>query len=121
MIAETPACLDTNAIRADFPILSQHVRDDKPLVYLDNAATTQRPRQVIDALVDIYEHHYANVHRGIHWLSDQVDRSLRRRPGERRGSLSVPRDRQEIIFTHGSDRGDQSGGTQLGRRELACR
>ena len=42
-----------------------------PLVYLDNAASTQRPRQVIEAIVDVYEQHYANVHRGIHWLSDQ--------------------------------------------------
>ena len=42
-----------------------------PLAYLDNAATTQRPRQVIEAIVDVYEQHYANVHRGIHWLSDQ--------------------------------------------------
>lgn len=58
-------------LRADFPILQTVVHGDKPLVYFDNAATTQRPRQVIDTLVEVYEHHYANVHRGIHWLSEQ--------------------------------------------------
>lgn len=64
--------LDPAAYREDFPILKQRVNDDKPLIYLDNAATTQRPRAVIDAMVSTYEHHYANVHRGLHWLSDQA-------------------------------------------------
>jgi len=60
---------DADEIRADFPILSTilHASPGKsgvPLAYLDNAATTQRPRQVIQAIVDTYEKHYANVHRG---------------------------------------------------------
>ena len=63
--------LDPEALRGDFPILALRLHDDVPLVYLDNAATTQRPRQVIQSLVDVYEKQYANVHRGIHWLSDQ--------------------------------------------------
>ena len=63
--------LDVAAIRADFPILAQSVHEDRSLVYLDNAASAQRPRQVIEALVDVYERRYANVHRGIHWLSEQ--------------------------------------------------
>ena len=63
--------LDVERIRADFPILATvlHQSADRPgvpLVYLDNAATTQRPRQVIQSIVDTYERHYANVHRGIH-------------------------------------------------------
>ncbi len=67
--------LDVERIRADFPILASVLhaappRAGVPLAYLDNAATTQRPRQVIDAIVDTYEKHYANVHRGLHWLSD---------------------------------------------------
>ncbi len=60
--------IDVERIRADFPILSQRV-NGHPLVYLDNAATTQKPRQVIDALVSYYETTNANIHRGIHTLS----------------------------------------------------
>ena len=60
--------LDTSVIRRDFPILSEQV-NGHPLVYLDNAATTQKPRQVIDALVRYYEHDNANIHRGIHTLA----------------------------------------------------
>ena len=63
--------LDTKKIRADFPILKRLVRG-KPLVYLDNAATTQKPRQVIESLVDFYEKHNANVHRGVHTLSEEA-------------------------------------------------
>ena len=62
---------DVDRVRQDFPILHTRVHDDQPLVYLDNAATTQRPTEVIQTLVDVYERHYANVHRGVHWLSEQ--------------------------------------------------
>jgi cysteine desulfurase / selenocysteine lyase len=57
-------------IRADFPILGETIRG-KPLVYLDNAATAQKPRVVIDAISNLYEHDYANVHRGVHTLSER--------------------------------------------------
>jgi cysteine desulfurase / selenocysteine lyase len=62
--------LDPNSIRADFPILSRLI-NGKQLVYLDNAATSQKPRQVIDAIVGYYSNHNANVHRGVHTLSDE--------------------------------------------------
>ena len=62
---------DVNKIREDFPILSREVYG-KPLVYLDNAATTQKPRQVIQALVDYYERYNSNVHRGVHALSQEA-------------------------------------------------
>ena len=58
---------DVKKIREDFPILSRKIYE-KPLVYLDNAATSQTPRQVIEALVDYYENSNANVHRGVHHL-----------------------------------------------------
>jgi cysteine desulfurase/selenocysteine lyase len=58
------------ALREDFPILAEEVGDQQPLVFLDNAASTQRPRQVIDAISGVYERTYANVHRGIHTLSE---------------------------------------------------
>ncbi|MCY4529333.1 MAG: cysteine desulfurase [Chloroflexi bacterium] len=60
--------MDVQALRADFPIL-ERVVNGKPLVYLDNAATTQKPRSVIQSLVDYYENYNANVHRGVHTLS----------------------------------------------------
>ena len=63
---------DIDRIREDFPILSRKVHCDKPLVYLDNAATSQKPRSVIDALSHYYEHYNANIHRGIHALSEQA-------------------------------------------------
>jgi len=62
---------DVNVIRRDFPILQRQVRG-KPLVYLDNAATSQKPRAVIDAVARYYESYNANVHRGIHTLSDEA-------------------------------------------------
>jgi cysteine desulfurase/selenocysteine lyase len=98
---QAPLPLDVDALRADFPILSRTIHGDKPLVYLDNAATTQRPRQVIQALVDTYEQHYANVHRGIHWLSDQST-DLFEDAREKVRALLNARSRNEIIFTTGT-------------------
>jgi cysteine desulfurase / selenocysteine lyase len=63
--------LDVAAIRRDFPILARRVHD-KPLVYLDNAATSQKPRQVIQALVNYYEQTNANIHRGLHTLAEEA-------------------------------------------------
>jgi len=61
--------LDVDKIRADFPILSRQV-NGKPLVYLDNGASAQKPRAVIDAVTRGYAEEYANVHRGLHYLSN---------------------------------------------------
>src|ERR687893_127726 len=63
--------LNVAAIRRDFPILSRQVHG-KPLIYLDNAATSQKPRQVIQALVDYYEGYNANIHRGVHALAEEA-------------------------------------------------
>jgi cysteine desulfurase/selenocysteine lyase len=93
--------LDPHSLRADFPILSTIVHGDKPLAYLDNAATTQRPRQVIQLLVDVYERRYANVHRGIHWLSERsTDLYEEARESTRRFINAA--DRNEIVFTTGA-------------------
>ncbi|MCG8586630.1 MAG: aminotransferase class V-fold PLP-dependent enzyme, partial [Pirellulales bacterium] len=69
--AEQDVSLDVERIRTDFPILATHVHGDRPLVYLDSAASSQRPRQVIDRIAQVYSEDYANVHRGIHWLSER--------------------------------------------------
>ena len=88
-------------LRADFPILATRLHDDVPLVYFDNAATTQRPRQVIQSLVDVYEKQYANVHRGIHWLSDQSTDLFEEARLKVQAFIGAAR-REEVIFTHGT-------------------
>ena len=98
---DTVLPLDPHSLRSDFPILSKSIHGDKPLVYLDNAATTQRPRQVIDAIVHMYESEYANVHRGIHWLSDQsTDRYEEARKKVQR--LINAERLSEVVFTTGT-------------------
>jgi cysteine desulfurase/selenocysteine lyase len=92
--------LALEAIRADFPILSRTVRG-KPLVYFDNAASTQRPRAVIDAIVAAYEQSYANVHRGIHTLAQEVDEQFEAAREKVRAMLGAASS-EEIIFTSGA-------------------
>src|ERR1700756_1114632 len=69
-LGEIPG-FDIERVRSDFPILQEQVRC-RPLVYLDNAATSQKPRAVIDAIVRYYEHENANIHRGVHYLSERA-------------------------------------------------
>ncbi|TDB65200.1 cysteine desulfurase [Arundinibacter roseus] len=92
--------LNIQQIRADFPILNE-VINGKPLVYFDNAATTQKPRQVLDALLGYYEHSNANIHRGIHHLAEKATsefEATRRRIQE----FLNARLSEEIIFTYGT-------------------
>jgi cysteine desulfurase/selenocysteine lyase len=72
MTTGTGAVLDVEAIRADFPILTRTVRGGKPLVYLDSANTSQKPRPVIDTLTTFYERHNANIHRATHELGEEA-------------------------------------------------
>lgn len=92
--------LDVQNIRRDFPILESTVHG-RPLVYLDNAATTQKPRVVIDKITDGYLHHNANVHRGVHFLSQDataLHEAARRRVQQFIGAESS----DEIVFTRGT-------------------
>jgi len=93
--------LDVLRLRADFPILATRLHDNVPLIYFDNAATTQRPRQVIQSLVDVYEKQYANVHRGIHWLSDQSTDLFEDARLKVQAFIGAQA-REEVIFTHGA-------------------
>lgn len=94
---------DVEAIRADFPILSREVYG-KPLVYLDSAASAQKPRQVVETIRDVYENDYSNVHRGIHYLSQRcTDRFEAARETVAR-FLKVP-DSDSLIFTKGATEG----------------
>jgi cysteine desulfurase/selenocysteine lyase len=89
--------LDVAKIRKDFPILQRQVRG-KPLVYLDNAATTQKPRQVIDALVDFYEKHNANIHRGAHTLSEEATGMVEDSRAKVAAFIGAPKP-ETVIFT----------------------
>jgi cysteine desulfurase/selenocysteine lyase len=90
-------------VRADFPILNQQVHG-QPLIYFDNAATTQKPRAVIDALRHYYEHDNANVHRGIHELSNRATTAFETARARAAKFLNA-RHPEEIIFTRGTTEG----------------
>lgn len=92
--------MNIEAIREDFPILSRTVYD-KPLVYLDNGATTQKPRLVVEALVDQYYSVNANVHRGVHYLSQQAT-ELHEGARETVRQFIHARSTNEIVFTRGT-------------------
>ena len=87
-------------IRADFPILST-MAHGKPLVYLDNGATTQKPLQVINVMEELYRTTNANVHRGVHYLSDRVSERYEAARETARAFINA-RSREEIIFTAGT-------------------
>ena len=92
--------MDVQKIREDFPILSRSIYD-KPLVYLDNAATTQKPRLVVDSIVDEYYSVNANVHRGVHYLSQQAT-ELHESSRETVRQFINARSTSEVIFTRGT-------------------
>ncbi len=94
---------DVDKIRADFPILSREV-NGKPLVYLDNGASAQKPRAVIDAMTHAYEAEYANVHRGLHHLSMVATEAYEGVRGKIARFLGVG-DEREIVFTSGATEG----------------
>ena len=91
---------DINKVRADFPILSREVYN-RPLVYLDNAATTQKPLCVLDAMREEYLNVNANVHRGVHYLSQRAT-DLHEAARERVRSFLNAEKTEEIIFTRGT-------------------
>ncbi len=96
----TLAPLDVARIRADFPILARRIRG-KPLVYLDSGASAQRPKAVIDAMSRYYEHHHANVHRGVHTLSQEATDLFEGAREKLRRFLNAASTR-EIIFVRGT-------------------
>jgi cysteine desulfurase/selenocysteine lyase len=98
-VAATPR-LDIERIRADFPVLHQEVHG-RPLVYLDNAATTQKPRTVIEAVTAFYERDCANVHRGVHALSQRATVAYESARTAVKSHLGA-RDSREIVFTRGT-------------------
>ncbi len=95
--AVTNGAYDVERIRADFPILAMQVYG-KPLIYLDNAASAQKPKPVLDRLSHAYTAEYANVHRGLHYLANAATEAYEDAREKMRGFLNAAR-KEEIIFT----------------------
>lgn len=95
--------LDIQKIRKDFPILNREV-NDKPLVYLDNAATSQTPQQVIDVIVDYYHRYNANIHRGVHALSQEATDAYEQARIKIQKHFNI-NESHEVIFTSGTTHG----------------
>ena len=108
--------IDWNALRKDFPILDQQVHG-KPLIYFDNAATSQKPRAVIDALVHYYEHDNANVHRGIHELSNRATAGYEAARA-RAAKFINAKNAEEIVFTRGTTEGINLVASSWGAKNL---
>lgn len=116
-ITSSPGLADIQKIRMDFPILLQKVYG-RPLVYLDNAATSQKPKQVIDALVNFYCGYNANIHRGVHFLSQKASQAydeVRKKVSDFIGAASE----QEIIFTRGTTESINLVAAAWGRKNIS--
>jgi cysteine desulfurase/selenocysteine lyase len=103
---------DAEQVRADFPILSRQVHG-KPLVYLDSAASAQKPRAVIEAMTHAMEHSYANVHRGLHTLANETTDAYE--AARKKAAAFINADVNEIVFTKGG-----TEAVNLSRRALAA-
>ena len=88
-------------LRKDFPILKRIVRDNKKLVYLDNASTTQKPNQVIDSITDYYQNHNANIHRAVYALAEEATEAYEATRDKIANFINI-QNRQEIIFVRGT-------------------
>ena len=91
--------LDPAIVRKDFPIFERRVHDDKPLIYLDSANTSQKPRKVIDALSDFYERHNANIHRAVYQLAAEATELYEGARTKMATFLGAPEGSREIVFT----------------------
>ena len=110
--------LDLSAIRKDFPILAQQVHG-KPLIYLDNAATSQKPQSVIDALSHFYQMDNANIHRGVHELSERSTQQYEAARGKVQHFLNAANTR-EIIFVRGATEGVNLVAQTYGRKHVGA-
>ncbi len=111
-----PSGFDAERVRADFPILQQ-VINGKPLVYLDNGATSQKPQAVIDELVRYYTTENANVHRGVHTLSQNATEDYEGARAKLRGLLNAADD-HEIIYTSGTTQSINIVAQSFGRQNI---
>jgi cysteine desulfurase/selenocysteine lyase len=110
--------LDVERLRRDFPILTQRIHD-RPLVYLDNAASVQKPTPVLEAIRTVYETTYANVHRGVHTLSQRATAAFEEARGKIARFLNA-RSADEIVFVRGATEAINLVASSLGHRYLAA-
>ncbi len=108
--------IDVYAIRQQFPVLNREVKD-KPLVYFDNAATSQKPQPVIDALVNYYTRYNANIHRGIHTLAEEATAAFEATRDTVQQFIHAA-SREEIIFTRGTTEGINLVANTWGRQNI---
>ncbi|MFI5129878.1 MAG: SufS family cysteine desulfurase [Chitinophagales bacterium] len=108
--------LDINAIRRQFPILNREVKG-RPLIYFDNAATSQKPQVVIDALVNYYTGYNANIHRGIHTLAEEATAAYEATRDTVKQFINAS-SREEIIFTRGTTEGINLVASTWGRQNV---
>jgi cysteine desulfurase / selenocysteine lyase len=111
-----PKALDIAAIRQEFPILNREVKG-RPLIYLDNAATTQKPQQVIDAIIHYYTNYNANIHRGIHTLAEEATADFEKTRDLVKSFIGAT-SREEIIFTKGTTEGINLVAYTWGRKNI---
>ncbi|MGH6734703.1 MAG: cysteine desulfurase [Methyloceanibacter sp.] len=109
---------DVAAIRADFPILAEKVHG-KPLVYLDNGASAQKPKAVLETISRAYEHEYANVHRGLHHLSNLATANYEKARGKVRSFINARAD-EEIIFTRNATEAINLVASSFGRPRIGA-
>ncbi|MDG1872653.1 MAG: cysteine desulfurase [Mariniblastus sp.] len=97
----TQTKFDPSAVRDDFPILNQRIHRDRQLIYFDSGASSQRPQSVLDAMDECYHRTYANVHRGIHCLSEQATDQYEQARARVQSFINAPNN-NEVIFTSGT-------------------
>jgi cysteine desulfurase/selenocysteine lyase len=117
MEATEQAPLDVDSIRADFPILQREVADGRDLVYLDNAATSQTPDQVVDAIADYYRRYNSNVHRGLHELSQEASVAYED-AHDKLAEFVGGEDREEMVFTKNTTEAENLVAFAWGLNEL---
>ena len=117
VLQQSNVALDVDRIRRDFPILHRTVRGGRTLVYLDNAATTQKPREVIDRIVRYYSEENSNVHRGVHYLSEVATEAYENARTTVKNFIGA-RDEKEIVFTRGTTEGINLVAQAWGRKNV---
>ena len=108
--------LDVYSIRQQFPVLNREVKG-KPLIYLDNAATSQKPQAVIDALVNYYSNYNANIHRGIHTLAEEATMAFENTRDAVQQFINAE-SREQIVFTRGTTEGINLVAYTWGRQNI---
>ena len=108
--------INVDGLRRDFPILKEHVNGN-PLIYFDNAATTQKPKSVIDALLNYYDHYNANIHRGIHSLAEKATSAFEDTRNTVKQFINAD-ESEEIIFTYGTTDGINLVASSYGRANI---